>query len=105
MHTYICLYRRFVIVRGLFVLGFCPRVFCLKGFVRGGFIHTPFCQNTSVTTKKLNITFNFRICMYEKFVKSLTSHALGPPPVTNCHTFSDPSSLGSDVLYGRPLKY
>jgi len=43
--------------------------------------------------------------MYEKFVKSLTSHALGPPPVTNCHTFSDPSSLGSDVLYGRPLKY
>src|SRR6218665_1442150 len=24
-----------------------------------------------------------------------------PPPVTNCHTFSDP--LERDVLYGRPL--
>jgi len=24
------------------------------------------------------------------------------PPVTNCHTFSDPLSLERDVLYGRP---
>src|SRR6218665_393960 len=38
--------------------------------------------------RKLNITFNFRFHMYEK---SVTSHALEPPPpVTNCHTFSDP---------------
>ena len=26
-----------------------------------------------------------------------------PPPVTNCHTFSDP--LERDVLYGWPLIY
>ena len=25
------------------------------------------------------------------------------PPVTNCHTFSDPFPLERDVLYGRPL--
>ena len=35
---------------------------------------------------------------------SVTSHALEPPPpVTNCHTFSDPLPLEHDVLYGRPL--
>ena len=34
----------------------------------------------------------------------VTSHALDPhPPVTNCHTFSDPFPLERDVLYGRPL--
>ena len=28
-----------------------------------------------------------------------------PPPVTNCHTFSDPlTPLEHDVFYGRPLK-
>src|SRR6218665_1792851 len=37
---------------------------------------------------------------------SVTSHALDPlPPVTNCHTFSDPLPLERDVLYGRPLIY
>ena len=38
---------------------------------------------------------------------SVTSHALDlPPPVTNCHTFSDPLPLERDVLYGRPqLEY
>jgi len=37
-----------------------------------------------------------------KICISVTSHALyPPPPVTNCHTFSDP--LERDVLYGRPL--
>ena len=34
----------------------------------------------------------------------MTSRALDPlPPVTNCHTFSDPLPLERDVLYGRPL--
>src|SRR6218665_1421682 len=34
---------------------------------------------------------------------SVMSHAFNPlPPVTNCHTFSDP--LPRDVLYGRPQK-
>jgi len=38
-----------------------------------------------------------------KFFKSVTSHALGsPPPVTNCHTLSDPLLLERDVFYGRP---
>ena len=26
-----------------------------------------------------------------------------PSPVTNCHTFSDPSPLERDILHGRPL--
>ena len=30
---------------------------------------------------------------------------LTPPPVTNCHTFSDPLPLERDVLYGRPHMY
>src|SRR6218665_1131299 len=39
-----------------------------------------------------------KICM------SVTPHALDPPPpVTNWPTFSDPSPLECDVLYGRPL--
>ena len=28
---------------------------------------------------------------------------LTPPPVTNCHIFSEPFLLERDVLYGRPL--
>ena len=28
---------------------------------------------------------------------------LDTSPVTNCHTFSNTSSLERDVLYGRPL--
>jgi len=36
------------------------------------------------------------------FFKSVTSHALGPLPGTNCHAFSDPLLLEREVLYGRP---
>ena len=38
-------------------------------------------------------------------MESVTSHDLyPPPPVTNCHTFSDPlPPLERDILYGRPL--
>jgi|SRR6218665_436020 len=40
-----------------------------------------------------------------KFFISVTSQALDlPPPVTNCHTISDPLPFERDVLYGRPLK-
>src|SRR6218665_2393732 len=31
--------------------GFCQRVFCLEGFVRGCFCPFLFCQNTSVTSE------------------------------------------------------
>ena len=39
-----------------------------------------------------------------KKIESVTSHNLyPPPPVTNCHTFSDPlPPLERDILYGRP---
>ena len=47
--------------------------------------------------------------MYDKKFISVISQALdlwpdvtGRPPVTNCHTFSDPLPLERDVLYGRP---
>src|SRR6218665_4210130 len=37
----------------------------------------------------------------KKNLKSVTSHALGPPPLSqNCQAFSDP--LEHDVLCGRP---
>ena len=31
--------------------------------------------------------------MYDKKFISVMPHALDPPPVTNCHSFSDPSSV------------
>src|SRR6218665_2830149 len=67
------------------------------------FVRPPFYQNTS--NRKLNITFNFRFHMYEIFIKSGTSHALGPlchnalgPPLSQTHTFSDPLHPSS-VMY------
>ena len=37
-------------------------------------------------------------------IESVTSHDLYPlSPVTNCHTFTDPSPLERDILYGLPL--
>ena len=41
--------------------------------------------------------------MHNRKIISVTSHALDPSPVTNCHTFSNPLPLERDVLYGRPL--
>ena len=40
--------------------------------------------------------------MYEIFCKSVTSHALGPPPLAQTVTPSR-TPLERDVLYGRPL--
>ena len=38
-----------------------------------------------------------------KFLISVTSLALDPSPVINCHTFSPvPLTLERDVLYGQP---
>src|SRR6218665_925251 len=51
IHTYMYHYRGFVLVRR----GFCPGVFCLKGFVRIGFCEFPLQPEykfyTSVTTE------------------------------------------------------
>src|SRR6218665_3232482 len=73
----------------------------LEGFVRGGFCPFPLLPEYIRYNRKLNITFYFRFhmtCMIQKVNKSMTSHALDtPPPVTTCHTFSDPSP--SSVTY------
>src|SRR6218665_254693 len=95
----------FVLVRGGFLPGGLSGVFCLEGFVRGGFCPSILLSECIHYNRKLNITFNFRFHMYEMFFESVTSHALGPPflsPVTNCHTFSDPRPLERDILYGWP---
>src|SRR6218665_3896199 len=102
MHTYICLYRGFVLVRGDFCLGLLL-FFCLPGgFCPGWFLSVPPSVRIHPLQHKANITFNFRfVCM--KLFQSVTSHALRTPPsVTNCHTFSDRRTLERDVLYGRP---
>ena len=89
-------------VRGSFCSGgFCLGVFCLESFVRGGFCPFPLLSEYIRYNSKLNIIFNFRFHMYEFFFKSVTSHALGPPPpVTNCHTFSDPPSSVTYFMEG-----
>src|SRR6218665_2427137 len=97
MHTYMFLQGVCVSSRG-FLFGGLSGVFCLEGFVRGGFCPSSLLSEYIHYNKKLNITFNFRFHMYEICCKSVTSHALGPSsPVTNCHTFSDPSP--SSVTY------
>src|SRR6218665_4091684 len=100
MNTYICLSSR------RFLTGGFVRGFCLEGFVRGGFCPSLLLSEYIHYNRKLNITFNFRFHMYDFFLKSLTSHALGPPfPLSQTVTSSwTPSPLECDVLYGRPLR-
>ena len=55
---------------------------------------------------KLNITLNFRFHMYDKKCISVTSQAVRlstPPPVTNCHTFSDPSPSSVTYFMDGPI--
>jgi len=86
---------------GVFVRGLCPGVFGLEGFVRGSFCPFPLLSEYICYNRKLNFTFNLRFHMYDKKINSATSHALDPLlPVTNCHTFMDPSPLEHDILYG-----
>src|SRR6218665_3854949 len=93
MRTNICLYRRFVLVRG---------GFCLEGFVWGVFCPFPLLLEYICYNRKLNNTFNFRFHMYENlFYKCDVTCSWTPPPVTNCHAFPDP--LEHDVLYERLL--
>src|SRR6218665_3181932 len=105
MHTYIhmslqvlCLSSQMFLFGEFFLGGF-----CLEDFVRDGFLSIPFLSEYIRYNRKLNITLDFRFHMYEKFLKSVTSQALGPrcmlldlfihsfihSPVTNCHTFLD----------------
>ena len=84
---------------GVFVWGFVWG-FCLEGFIRGGFCPPPLLSEYIHYNRKLIITFNFRFHMHERNFKCVMPHALGPPPppVTNCHTFSD-LLLPSSVTY------
>src|SRR6218665_102491 len=43
---------------GVLVRGFCQRVFCLEGFVRGGFCPFPLLSEYICFKRKLNITLN-----------------------------------------------
>src|SRR6218665_965941 len=72
------------IVRGGFVWGFCQGVFCLEGFVWGGFCPFTLLSEYICYNRKLNITLNFMFHMYDK--KFIRSHALDPPPP--CHKMS-----------------
>src|SRR6218665_3412570 len=50
------------IVRGSFCqLGFCQRLFCLEGFVRGWFLSVPNSARMHLLQQKVNITLN---CMF-----------------------------------------
>src|SRR6218665_2245253 len=87
MNTYICLSSR------RFLTGGFVRGFCLEGFVRGGFCPSLLLSEYIHYNRKLNITFNLRFHMYEFFLKCDVTCSWTPPPVTNCHTFSDSPSV------------
>src|SRR6218665_2740643 len=61
-------------------VGFCPGVFSLEGFVRGGFCLLPLLSECIWYKRKLNITLNFLFHRYDKFFISVTSHSLDPHP-------------------------
>src|SRR6218665_484725 len=58
--------------------GFCPGVFSLKGFVRGGFCPFPHLSEYICYNRKLNIALNFRFHMYDKKFISVTSDVAFP---------------------------
>src|SRR6218665_3464887 len=99
MHTYMSLQGICVSPWG-FCSGVCLGVFCLKGFVRGGFCPSPLLSEYIRYNRKLNITFNFRFHMYEFFLKCDVTCSW-PPPLS--HLLGPPPPLERDVLYGRPL--
>src|SRR6218665_3325827 len=79
----------------------CSRGFLSGGFVRGLFMSGRFCPGWFLSVpdlpericyiRKLNITLNFMFRIHDKkFYKCDVTCSLPPPPVTNCHTFSDP---------------
>src|SRR6218665_3718599 len=46
--------------------GFCQGVFCLEGFVRGGFCPFSLLSECICYNRKVNITLNFMFHMYDK---------------------------------------
>ena len=74
------------IVCGDFCPGVCQGVFCLEGFVRGGFYSFPLLSEYTCYNRKLNITLNFMFHKYDKTFISVTSHALDLP--SPCHKLS-----------------
>src|SRR6218665_3614660 len=79
MHTYMSL-QGLVLVRGGVCSGF-VWVFCLEGFVRGGFCPFSLLSECIHYNRKLNITFNFRFHMYEFFLKCDVTCSWTPIPV------------------------
>ena len=80
--------------------------FYLEGFVRGSFSPSPLLSEYMYTryNRKLNITFNFRFHMYEKNLKSVTSQALGPLPLSqNVTPFRAPSPSSTTYFMEGPL--
>ena len=76
---------------------FCQRVFCLEGFVRGGFYPFPLLSKNICYNRKLNITFNFMFHMYDnKMCKCDATCSLRPIPPSKTVTPSrtpSPSSV------------
>src|SRR6218665_26468 len=55
------------IVHGTFCsAGFCQRVFCLEGFVRGWLLSVPPPVRIHLLQQKVNITLNFMFHVYDK---------------------------------------
>src|SRR6218665_1307188 len=101
MHRYMSLQGVCVISRGV-LFGGLARCFLSVRFRPGWFLSVPLLSEYINYNRKLNITFNFRFHMYEIFLESVMSHALGPlPPLSQTVTPSrTPSPLERDVLYG-----
>ena len=83
------------IVRG----GYCP-----GGLGRVGFCPFPLLSQYICYNRKLNITLNFMFHMYDKnLYKRDVTCSWPPPPVTNCHTFSDPSPSSVTYFMDGPI--
>ena len=80
----------------------CPGVFCQEALFGVVFVRPPSVRIHPLQQKA--ITFNFRFHMYEKNWKSVTSHALGPLPLSQTVTPAR-TPLERDVLYGGPLSH
>ena len=73
----------------------CSRRFCPEGFVRVGFCPFPL---------RSQYICYFMFHMYDKnLYKRDVTCSLPPPPVTNCHTFSDPFPSSVTYFMDGPL--